>query len=427
MATGGALLRRELQDISYLESHPEICQMFKDAGCYRFCEKLQGYHQGIAEAFAKSFDGAKVQLGPLEMQIDEASIVAATEMPGEGERWFKTTAIKDIEFRSYLKPEFQSIIWQRDVPRNYLEDKWKKLLKVIQVYITCEGRYGRVMLYHFRLINHFTGRNPLNLPHYLHRSLTKMAQKVQAKPEKENNRLFHHGLIKLIVMEELQRREKTWDYLLFWGEFEQEIQPKGKKTPTKKSSTPKRSKRKRRALSPVQTEQPTPSSRSKKEKKKLDFDQGIEGQSRVVDKNILNFPYSDSESEPPMEEREETEVEAPAFEVPETSTKKKISKASKIQKLKEEVTELRLLERVIKSQNQAMKRTSDEVRDSFKRLALMHVALERKNKRLSKKNQKLYQMIKFLRFKLAPRKPKPRAHLSLEALVEVAMDLNKES
>jgi hypothetical protein len=128
-----------------------------------------------------------------------------------------------------------------------------------------------------------------------------------------------------------------------------------------------------------------------------------------------------------MEEREETEVEAPSFEVPETSTKKNISKASKIQKMKEEVTELRLLERVIKSQNQAMKRTSDEVRDSFKRLALMHVALERKNKRLSKKNQKLYQMIKFLRFKLAPRKPKPRAHLGLEALVEVSMDLNKES
>jgi hypothetical protein len=128
-----------------------------------------------------------------------------------------------------------------------------------------------------------------------------------------------------------------------------------------------------------------------------------------------------------MEEREETEVEAPTFEVPETSTQKKISKSSKIQKLKEEVTELKLLESVIKSQNQAMKRTSDEVRDSFKRLALMHVALERKDKSLSKKNHKLYQMIKLLRFKLAHRKPKPRAHLGLESLVEVAMNLNEES
>jgi hypothetical protein len=44
MSTGGALLMRELQDISYLESHLEIFKMFKDVGCYRFCEKLQGYH-----------------------------------------------------------------------------------------------------------------------------------------------------------------------------------------------------------------------------------------------------------------------------------------------------------------------------------------------------------------------------------------------
>ena len=42
----------------------------------------------------------------MEMQIDEASISAKTEIPGEGERWFKTIAIKDIEFGSYLKLEF---------------------------------------------------------------------------------------------------------------------------------------------------------------------------------------------------------------------------------------------------------------------------------------------------------------------------------
>jgi hypothetical protein len=44
----------------------------------------------------------------------------------------------------------------------------------------------------------------------------------------------------------------------------------------------------------------------------------------------MNFPYLDSESEPPMEERGEVEVEAPDFKVPETSIKKKIIKALKI-------------------------------------------------------------------------------------------------
>jgi hypothetical protein len=125
MASGGNFLRKELNDVLYLESHHEIFQMFKEAGCYRYCEKLQGYHQGVAEAFAQSFDGEKVTLGPMVMQIDEASVAATTKMPRQGERWFKTTVTKDIEFRSYLKPEFQSIIWQKDVPRSYLEEKWQ--------------------------------------------------------------------------------------------------------------------------------------------------------------------------------------------------------------------------------------------------------------------------------------------------------------
>jgi hypothetical protein len=111
MASGGNFLRKEINDVLYLESHHEIFQMFKESGCDRYCEKLQGYHQGVAEAFAQSFDGAKVTLGPMVMQIDEASVKTSTKMPRQGERWFKTTITKDIEFKSYLKPEFQSIIW----------------------------------------------------------------------------------------------------------------------------------------------------------------------------------------------------------------------------------------------------------------------------------------------------------------------------
>ena len=60
-----------------------------------------------------SYDGAKVRLGSFDMQIDEASVSRDTEMPGEGARWFKTTITKNLEFRSYLKPEHQGIIWKK--------------------------------------------------------------------------------------------------------------------------------------------------------------------------------------------------------------------------------------------------------------------------------------------------------------------------
>ena len=63
MKKGGPALRHELGDISYLEAYPKVCQFFKDVGCYRLCEKIQGSHQQVAEAFALSFDGSKAVIG----------------------------------------------------------------------------------------------------------------------------------------------------------------------------------------------------------------------------------------------------------------------------------------------------------------------------------------------------------------------------
>jgi hypothetical protein len=163
----------------------------------------------------------------------------------------------------------------------------------------------------------------------------------------------------------------------------------------------------------------------KKAKNNIEFDKGLEGQSSVVQKNISNFPYSDSKSETPMEEREETEVESPALEVPPTSTNNKINKESKIQKLEEEVTNLKLLERVIKLQNQAMKRTSEEVRDSFERLSKMHVKEHKKTNKLLKENHKLHKIVRCLRIKLILKDPKTKTHLDLESLVEAIVNLNK--
>jgi hypothetical protein len=94
------------------------------------------------------------------------------------EKCFKTIVTKNVKFRTYVKPEHKGLIWKKDIHVSFLEEKWKQLLIAIMVYVTCEGRYNRVMIYHFKLINHLTGRNPLNLPYFLHRSLSNMAHQV---------------------------------------------------------------------------------------------------------------------------------------------------------------------------------------------------------------------------------------------------------
>ena len=75
--------------------------------------------------------------------MDETLIPEVTEIPRTKEKWFKTTITKDVEFRSYLKPEHRDIVWKKSVPSTWLEERWQQLLKAILVYITCDGRYNR--------------------------------------------------------------------------------------------------------------------------------------------------------------------------------------------------------------------------------------------------------------------------------------------
>ena len=171
------------------------------------------------------------------------------------------------------------------------------MLKAIVVYLTYEGRYNRATIYHFKLMNHFIGKRPVNIPFYLHSSLGKMAHQVKSQPSKIAGMLSHHGLIQLLVQELLKRRNIAWPYFLFWNGFKTGLQPEEKgKSHAKKSSTP-RSGRRRRAISlAIATEQPPSSSKTKKAKMNLDF--GEKGQeAEAHQENVLNLPYSDSEEE----------------------------------------------------------------------------------------------------------------------------------
>ena len=68
------------------------------------------------EAFALSFDGSKALIGKEEFMVDESLIAEVTELPRTREKWFKTTITKNVEFRSYLKPEHRGVMWKKSVP-----------------------------------------------------------------------------------------------------------------------------------------------------------------------------------------------------------------------------------------------------------------------------------------------------------------------
>ena len=70
----------------------------------------------MAEEFSLSFDGSKEVIGKEEFHIDETLIIEVDEIHTTRQKWFKTTIPKDVEFRSYLKPEHRGVVWKKSVP-----------------------------------------------------------------------------------------------------------------------------------------------------------------------------------------------------------------------------------------------------------------------------------------------------------------------
>jgi hypothetical protein len=117
-------------------------------------------------------------------------------------------------YEEFIKPNCLNGKIRVGVPSRYLWEPFQKLLKVIRSYFTYEIRSERIYPHHIRLLMHFTGKRPLNLPFFLHQSLGGMVDNVQAEVDQPRKNLCHISLIKLLVVEELGRLYKDWDSFL---------------------------------------------------------------------------------------------------------------------------------------------------------------------------------------------------------------------
>jgi hypothetical protein len=79
---------------------------------------------------------------------------------------------------------------------------------IIHRYITCEGRFSLVYIYHIRLLMHINGDYPLNLPYFLLKSLSKMSKRVQTHPATAKGSLFHQVFINTLVVSALNEVQR---------------------------------------------------------------------------------------------------------------------------------------------------------------------------------------------------------------------------
>jgi hypothetical protein len=214
-----------------VRAEPNGCQallMFDGAysdlekfGWLPFIRKFDGYNPIVARQFALSFDGCRAKIGDVQLEINEQFLSSATSLPATGQKWSKNCKLEDVPWTLLFQSRMVKPC-DKGWPAKMLKQRWHDLLMIIKQFITCEGRYGFVFLFHLRLLMVFMGFE-LNVPHYLHRSLFKMAKRY--KRSQADTSLFHLGLIKMIVVYELGLRRDSWVDFLSRNGFEDSNPP----------------------------------------------------------------------------------------------------------------------------------------------------------------------------------------------------------
>jgi hypothetical protein len=188
----------------------------EEFGWIPFIRKFDGYNITVSRQFALSFDGYRSKVGDVQLEVTEQSLSSATGLPVEGQKWSKRCKVKDVSWTLLL--QYRTVnSCDRGLSAKMLKPRWYDLLMIIKKFVTCEGRYGFVFLFHIHLLKIFMGFG-LSMPHYLHRSLFKMAKRY--KRSHDDTILFHVGLIKMIFVYELGLRQDSWHDFLSCNGFE---------------------------------------------------------------------------------------------------------------------------------------------------------------------------------------------------------------
>jgi hypothetical protein len=153
-----------------------------------------------------NFDEIKTKFGTLELQVSKETIETTIDMPNIVERWFNTMNLNASFSKEFLKLECQGDNLSKGFPKSHTIEGFDNMLRVIQSYFTCEGRFNIIYQYHIKLLLHFTGKDLMNIPFYLFRSIGKMVDRVQAKSKEVDTSVFHSGLIKMLVIEDLKKK-----------------------------------------------------------------------------------------------------------------------------------------------------------------------------------------------------------------------------
>jgi hypothetical protein len=198
-------------------SHDDAIDDLKAHGWDVFLKKFEGYNLQVAKYFAQTFDGFRAKIGDIQLELTEDFMSKVTGLPLKGERWFKNAKLEDVPWSLFMASR-ETTCCTKGIPIALLKPRWHSLLLILKQFVTCEGRYGLVFLYHIRLLMNFIGFE-LDMPFYLLMSLYKMSKRY--KRQGINSSLFHHGLVKILLVYHLSKIGDNWETFLIRNGFTQ--------------------------------------------------------------------------------------------------------------------------------------------------------------------------------------------------------------
>ena len=82
------------------------------------------------------------------------------------------------------------------------------------------GLHRSMQISHFRLLLHFIGQMPLDIPYYFYRSMGNMVEKAQPQGQEIDPYIFHFGLINMLLLYGLKKLWREWNNFLFLVVYE---------------------------------------------------------------------------------------------------------------------------------------------------------------------------------------------------------------
>jgi hypothetical protein len=187
----GQVFRLEPEGDELLEAYPQMDQRFRDGGWLEFLTTFQVHDEQVSMEFSLNFDGYEVEIGKLLMLVTEQTIVEACKLVVGGERWWKKKNVVTEFVNQFFLPDKKNPNWRKGVPHSWIRLEWHTDLIFIQRYITYEGRFSLIYIYHIRLSMHLNGDYPLNPPYFLLKSLKNMSKRVHSLSSNAKRIMFH--------------------------------------------------------------------------------------------------------------------------------------------------------------------------------------------------------------------------------------------